>query len=241
MACIMLSEPVPPCISGAASAAHSSSPVPCGPKSALCPGMATNAAPRRATSTSSTPADCDASTMNGTEYFRHSAPISYTGSTKPNTFETCVHTASDAPLSLSSKSFNTSSLSKSLVPAMRTSAPSAASGLVTELCSNPLMTTLPPLLASELMAMFSACVAFIVKTTFVLSSTLNSSAAASRQLYTVSAASRAGLCPPLPGLAMLRMAVTTARSTHAGFIRLVAALSRYIITSPRHTRPRQYF
>ena len=72
----ILSEPEPPLISGKASAPHSSMPVPCGPNSPLCPGMATNAAPSRAKSTSSTPADCDASTISGTPALRHSAAIS---------------------------------------------------------------------------------------------------------------------------------------------------------------------
>ena len=72
----MLSEPEPPLISGEASAPHSSMPVPCGPNSPLCPGMATNAAPSRAKSTLSTPADCDASTISGTPALRHSAAIS---------------------------------------------------------------------------------------------------------------------------------------------------------------------
>ena len=174
--------------------------------------------------------------MNGTEYFRHSSPISYTGSIKPNTFDTCVHTTRSASFIFDSKSFSTPSLSKSSVPATRISAPIIVSGLVTELCSNPETTTRLPRCASDLIAMLSACVAFIVKTTLELSSKLNNSAVASRHEYTVSAALNAGIWPPLPGLAIVRIALRTARSTPAGFIRLVAALSRYIIVSPQHIR-----
>ena len=53
---------------------------------------------------------------------------------------------------------------------MRTFAPSACSGRVTALCSQPEITTASPGFTSERIAMFSACVAFMVKTTRLASS-----------------------------------------------------------------------
>jgi hypothetical protein len=50
-----------------------------------------------------------------------------------------------------------------------------------------------------------------------------------RQSNTSFAALIAGSWPPLPGLAMVCMALTTAWLTVMGFIIVVAALSRYII------------
>ena len=74
--------------------------------------------------------------------------------------------------------------------------------------------------------MFSPCVAFMVKATFSGSSTLKRAASSSRHSNAFSLASCAGRCPPLPGLAMVRMADTMASATARGFCSEVAALSR---------------
>jgi len=74
--------------------------------------------------------------------------------------------------------------------------------------------------------MLSACVAFIVKTTFSGCVMRKSAAASSRQAKTVSAARMAAAWSPRPGLAQLCMARTTARATSGGFWSDVAALSR---------------
>ena len=72
MTCKSDCDPVPPRRSGSGSMPHSSSPVPCGPYSPLCPGMAMNAAPSAAMSTGSVPADWEASMIRGTPFSRHS-------------------------------------------------------------------------------------------------------------------------------------------------------------------------
>ena len=76
------------------------------------------------------------------------------------------------------------------------------------------------------MAMFSPCVAFIVKTTCSAAGTEKSSAAALRQRNSVSSARRALSYPPRPGELIVRIACCTARGTAAGFWNVVAALSR---------------
>ena len=113
-------------------------------------------------SSSSIPADCDASTMSGTQCRAHSSAISYIGRMKPNAFDTWVHTTSSEPGMSRPKSSRTAAASKSRLPATETSAPAALSGRVTELCSKPDITVRVPRRASEAMAIFSAWVAFIV-------------------------------------------------------------------------------
>lgn len=76
---------------------------------------------------------------------------------------------------------------KSAPPTGVTSAPRAARGRVTALCSKPEMTARRPGPSSEEMAMFSPWVAFIVKTTCSASAS-KSAAAAWRQEKSVSSA-----------------------------------------------------
>ena len=75
------------------------------------------------------------------------------------------------------------------------------------------------------MAMFSPCVAFIVNTTRSGSAS-NSAPAASRQAYTASAARMAARCPPRPGLANARIAISARVYTAGGFGMEVAAASK---------------
>ena len=86
-------------------------------------------------STGSTPADCEASSTKGTPCSRHSSAMPSTGSTKPNTFETCVQTQQLAPGSLALKASSAAGRSKSGERATSMSAPSMCSGRVTALCS----------------------------------------------------------------------------------------------------------
>ena len=86
--------------------------------------MAINSAPRRDISTSSTPADCEASSTNGTSASLHSRAMSYTGRTKPKTFETCVHTTAFAPGMRRRKASSVAAVSKSGARATSISAPS---------------------------------------------------------------------------------------------------------------------
>ncbi len=189
-------------------------------------------------STSSTPALCEASRTKGTECSRQSAAMAYTGSTKPNTFETWVHTTHFAPGMAFRKPSIAALTSNSGVRTTSSSAPSMVSGRVTALCSQPETTTRSPGDTSEERAMFRPCVAFMVNTTFSGEGALKSSASAARHSYAFSAASMAGRCPPLPGLAMVLIAATIASATARGFWSVVAALSRYIIAPPpRICRP----
>ena len=84
------------------------------------------------------------------------------------------------PVTAASNARSVSSGSKSRRPAILSSAPAAVNGRQTALCSNPEITTSSPECTSERTAMFSACVAFIVKTTCSASAP-NSSAAICRQ------------------------------------------------------------
>jgi len=67
--------PLPPSRSVAGFCPQSSKPVPDGPYKPLCPGIAMNAAPSSRSDTGSTPADCEASRMNGTPRSRQRAAI----------------------------------------------------------------------------------------------------------------------------------------------------------------------
>ena len=118
-----------------------------------------------------------------------------------------------------------SSGSKSRLPAMQSSAPCAASGRQTELCSKPEITTRAPGCTSVCTAIFSACVAFIVNTTCSASAP-NSSAASVRQRNTASAAPIAAGYPPRPELEYCRIARSTASGTVSGFCKVVAAASK---------------
>ncbi len=71
--------PVPPCISGSVSPAHSSRPVPWGPSSPLCPGIAMKEAPSTSRFTGKLPADWAASRIKGTPRSRHSCANCSTG------------------------------------------------------------------------------------------------------------------------------------------------------------------
>ena len=183
---------MPPRSSGSGSAPHSSSPVPCGPYSPLCPGMAINAAPSASMSTGSIPADCDASSTNGTPFSRHSAAMRSTGSRKPNTLDTCVQiTASAGHASAAANCRTISSPSNKGPSATVSSTPGmACSGRVTALCSYPEMITRPPGFTSVCTAMFSPCVAQEVNTTRAGSVTPNSFAASVRHCRSVSSAAR---------------------------------------------------
>ena len=171
---------------------HSSSPVPCGPYSPLCPGMATNAAPSAAMSTGSVPADWEASSTKSTPLSRHSAAMRSTGSRQPNTLDTWVQITASAGVSSASANCRTiSSRSKSGASATVISTPGmACSGRVTALCSYPEITTRPPGFTSVRMAMFSPWVALDVNTTCSGSVTPNSSAASVRHRRSVSSAAR---------------------------------------------------
>jgi hypothetical protein len=91
-----------------------------------------------------------------------------------------VHTTAFVSLvTARSKAASVSSGSKSRSPATVTAAPRWCSGRVTELCSNPEITTASPGLTSVLIARLSPCVAFIVNTT--CSGAASKSAAAARR------------------------------------------------------------
>ena len=166
MAWLRLSEPVPPAMRGRPFSRQSSTPVPWGPSRPLWPGIQMNSAPSRAMSTSIRPADCEASTISGTPSSRQSAAISYMGSTKPKTFETWVQTTALAPGIFSLNAATAASVLKRGEAATSILAPMRCSGRVTALCSQPETTTRSPLLTRLNMAMLSACVAFMVNTTF---------------------------------------------------------------------------
>ena len=97
---------------------------------------------------------------------------------------------------------------------------------MTALCSQPETTALPPGDTRLPSAILSPCVAFMVKTTSSGPGALKSSAASRRHFQAVSAARRAGGCPPLPGLASVPTARAAASATPRGFCREVAAQSR---------------
>ena len=71
--------PVPPSKRGFGVRPHSRSPVPWGPWSPLCPGMAMKAASHAWRDTGSAPADWEASTISGTPRVRQMAAMPATG------------------------------------------------------------------------------------------------------------------------------------------------------------------
>ena len=105
---------------------------------------------------------------------------------------------------------------------------------MTALCSQPETTALPPGDTRLPNAIFSPCVAFMVKTTSSGPGALKSSAASRRHFQAVSAARRAGGCPPLPGLASVPTARAAASATPRGFCREGRGRSRG--KSRRHLR-----
>ncbi len=80
--------------------------------------------------------------------------------------------------------------------------------------------------------MLSACVAFIVKTNALRLRHVKECRRFLPAGKTVSAARMAAAWSPRPGLAIVRMARTTARATSGGFWSDVAALSSEITAAP---------
>lgn len=87
---------MPPRISGSGSipGPSASRPMPCGPSSPLCPGMATMSAFSTSSRTSSMPAVCAASTSRGMPFSLQTAPRRCMGCTTPVTLLAWLMTAS---------------------------------------------------------------------------------------------------------------------------------------------------
>ena len=181
----------------------------------------------------STPAVCDASTINKRLCFRAICPIDLISTTLPVRFEACVHTmafvSGRIKASMSDGEIIPLFMPASLHGTISTPTPRSLCiqrGLSTELCSSCVVITCSPGSNSPWIAMFSASVAFAVKTSLAASSPPKNSVRHILASYIFLDASSDASDAPRPELPQCFIASSTASYTASGFLIVVAALSR---------------
>ncbi len=200
------SLPVPPSFSCFISVSQfiNSAPVPCGPRSPLCPGTTNKSILNFFISISKTPALCDPSTRYKMFFFLHSCPIFSTGIMVPVRFETWVVTTSLVLILMFASISSTSKLPSFAHWIIVFSIPYFSNSLIgrnTELCSIVVVITWSPGFKTPFIAWLSPSVALKVNITFIGSSRLNNCAINSLVSYITLAPSIAIAWLPLPGFA----------------------------------------